>query len=125
MVFWLYMLAMTLLVPATMILCGRFFLRGGPRKINPFFGYRSRRSSRNWDTWQFAHRYCGKLWFLWGLGLVPITLVVMLFALGRTQEQIDTIGGILTLIQIIPIIGAILATERALKQVFDEYGNRR
>lgn len=125
MVFWLYMLAMDLLIPATMILCGWFFRRGGPKRINHFCGYRTKRSMRNGDTWRFAHQVCGNVWFRWGLLLIPISLAVMLCVVGRSPGEIGTVGGVLTMVQMIPLIGGILVTERALKRTFDPWGNRR
>ena len=59
--FWLYMLAVDLLIPATMIGFGLLFLKRPPKKINAIFGYRSMRSMRNEDTWRFAHQHCGKV----------------------------------------------------------------
>ncbi len=41
MLYWLFMLAMDLLVPACMIGFGKRFLKSAPQKINPFFGYRT------------------------------------------------------------------------------------
>ena len=59
--FWIYMLLMALLIPALMILFGRLFLNNAPRNINFAFGYRTRRSMMNMETWRFAHAYIGRL----------------------------------------------------------------
>lgn len=64
--FWIFMLVMTLLMPFVMIGFGRRFMRRAPQKINAIFGYRTKRSMQYRDTWEFAHRYCGKLWFFCG-----------------------------------------------------------
>ena len=61
--FWIFMLIMDLLVPFTMIGWGKLFLDKAPKNINYTFGYRTTMSMKNQDTWQFAHKYCGKLWF--------------------------------------------------------------
>ena len=55
--FWIYMFFMVLTIPAIMIIFGRIFMKKAPEKINWVFGYRTRRSMMNKDTWAFAHKY--------------------------------------------------------------------
>ena len=86
--FWIYMLIMDLLIPLTMLGFGRAFLTKAPNKINWVFGYRTAMSMKNRDTWNFAHQYCGRLWFLWGLILLPCSVIPMLFLLGKSTDKI-------------------------------------
>ena len=58
--FWIFMLIMDLLLPFTMIGFGRYFMKKAPKEINSVFGYRTSMSMKNKDTWEFAHKYCGK-----------------------------------------------------------------
>lgn len=122
--FWVFMLAMALLIPLTMIGFGRYFAGGGPGNVSNVFGYRTRRSMRNRDTWQFAHKYCGRLWFWWGLILLPPSAAVMLLVLGKGEDAVGTAGGILCLVQSLPLVIAIPLTERALTRTFDPAGRR-
>lgn len=117
--FWIFMLIMNLLIPFTMIGFGTYFMKGGPEEINQAFGYRSRSSMKNMETWEFAHQYCGKFWRLWGRILLPLSVVVMLFVIGKDEDTVGTIGGILCMFQMVPLIGAIFFTERALKKEFE------
>lgn len=73
--FWIFMLLMNLMIPLTMIGFGRSFMKNTPKEINAVFGYRTSISMKNKDTWEFAHRYCGKLWYVCGLILLPITVI--------------------------------------------------
>lgn len=123
--FWIYMLVMDLLIPATMLGFGWLFLHKAPKSINMLYGYRTVRSTKNQDTWEFAHKYIGRLWFQWGRVLLLVTVIVMLLLLGRDQDTIGTAGGILCIVQLIPLMYTIVPTERALKQHFDEKGNRK
>ncbi len=79
----------------------------------------------NKETWKFAHEYIGKLWFICGLTLLPFSVVIMVFVLGKDPKTVGTVGGILTFVQIIPMIGTIIPTENALKKSFDKFGRRR
>ena len=60
---WIFMLIMVLLFPVIMILIGRYFMKTSSKEINYMFGYRTNMSMKNKDTWDFAHKYIGKLWF--------------------------------------------------------------
>ena len=55
--FWIYMLCMGLLIPAIMLVMGRYFMKSAPKEINYIFGYRTNMSMKNRDTWEFAHKY--------------------------------------------------------------------
>ena len=80
--FWVFCLAMDLLIPAMMLLLGRRFLTKPPRTINGTYGYRTRRSMKSQAAWDFAHRTCGRLWSRLGLVMLPLSALVMLPVLG-------------------------------------------
>ena len=123
--FWIFMLLMDLLTPLTMTGFGRLFLTKPPEKINAVFGYRTTMSMKNKDTWEFAHKFCGRLWFRWGLALLPIAVIPLLFVLGSSIDTIGTVGGIVCMVELVPLAGSILPTEAALKKTFDPNGARR
>lgn len=120
--FWFFMLVMVLLIPFTMIGFGRYFRKSAPRNINPVFGYRTSRSMKNRETWEFAHRLCGKIWYRTGWVLFPVSIIPMIFVVGKDADTVGTLGGIITTIQIVPLLGSIIPVERALKKTFDKNG---
>ena len=122
--FWIFMLLMDLLIPFTMIGFGKYFIDKAPKRINSAFGYRTSRSMKNKDTWEFAHRYCGKIWFRCGMIMLPISVIIMIMIIGKDVNYVGTAGGIICDIQIVPLIGSVFFTEKALKKNFDENGNR-
>ena len=123
--FWIFMLLMDLLIPFTMIGFGKYFIKAAPKERNAVFGYRTTMSMKNKDTWTFAHTYCGKIWYIGGIVLLPVSLVVMFMVIGKTENIVGTVGGILCFVQLIPLVGAIIPTEKALKKNFDKNGNRK
>ena len=112
--FWIFMLAMGLLFPAVMILFGAVFTKTAPKKINYIFGYRTDMSMKNRDTWEFAHKYFGKLWFRLGLLLILITVIPMLFVIGNTQNFVAAVGLIVSFVNTVTLIVPIFFTEKAL-----------
>ncbi len=123
--FWIFVLAMDLLIPGVMIGFGKSFMKNPPREINPGFGYRTPRSSKNQDTWDFAQKYMGKLWHRAGRVLLPPSLVPLLFVLGRDVGLVGAVGMAVCGAQLVVMLGSILVVERALKKNFDKDGNRR
>ncbi len=123
--FWIFMLAMGLLFPAIMILFGAVFTKTALKRINYIFGYRTDMSMKNRDTWEFAHKYIGKLWFRFGILLIPITVIPMLFVIGKTENIVGTVGLIVGFINTIVLIVPIFFTEKALNKTFDKDGKRK
>ena len=119
------MLLVMLIMPLIMVGFGMLFMKNPPKSINSFYGYRTRRSMKNQDTWDFAHYYCGKLWLVCGLVSLPISLVPILLVLGKSQQVISVAGLIVLGIQTILLIATIFQAERALKNNYDEFGRPR
>ena len=107
--FWIFMLVMVLLLPASMLGLGRWFMKQAPGKINYVFGYRTRRS----------------IWYICGLVSLPLSIAAMLLVLGRGTNAVSAVGSVLCCVQLIPVVCAIIPTERALRREFDDDGNRR
>lgn len=122
--FWIFILAMNLLFPAIMIVLGGYFMKKAPNEINYIFGYRTNMSMKNKDTWEFAHKYMGKLWFHLGWLLIPISVIPMLFVVGKGEDIVSTVGLIVTIFDLIILIAPIFPTESALRKNFDKDGNR-
>ena len=122
---WFFMLILVLLMPLFMIGFGWMFMTNPPKDINTSFGYRTKRSMRNQDTWFFAHKHFGKTWFVCGIVLIPASLVLLFLVMGREADVIRTTGFIILGLQLFLMLGAILPTESALKKKFDEFGRPR
>ena len=123
--FWIFMLFTSLLIPLTMICFGTRFERRPPDRINAVYGYRTRRSMKNADTWRFAHGYFGRLWRIIGWVLLPLSVIAMLPVFGKGEAAAGWTGAILMLVQMAVLIVPVFATERALKEHFDESGRKR
>ena len=123
--FGIFMLIMCLVIPVSMIGVGRFYMKGGPRQINGICGYRTTRSMKNQNTWEFAHRYSGKIWFFSGLAMLPISAVIFLVFVKGSTSAIGNAGLVIIIVQMAVMICVIPATEAALKRNFDDEGRRR
>lgn len=123
--FWIFMFIMDLLVPLSMLVIGCIFRRHPPRDISGFFGYRTKMSMKNEDTWEFAHRCCGRIWSIAGCVMLIVSATLMISVYGNEIDEVGWYGGALCLLQLIPLVGSIIPVEAALKRHFDENGLRR
>lgn len=120
---WLYMTLTNLIIPFVMLSFGAYFYRRPPKGINVIFGYRTKRSMQNEETWKFAHQYFGKLWFLLGMPTLIITIGAMWLLYSKKVNILSIVGILITLVQLITVFITIVLTERALKHSFDNNGN--
>ncbi|MBS5064216.1 MAG: SdpI family protein [Hungatella hathewayi] len=123
--FWIFLFIMNLLIPATMIGFGKSFQSHAPKEINSLFGYRTSMSMKNRDTWEFAHHYCGKLWWQLGWGVLAFTVVFMITALGKDDDTASIYAGIISAVQIVFLLLPIYFVEKALRKNFDKDGKKR
>ena len=123
--FWVFMLAMDLLIPGLMIGFGKEFQKNPPTEINPGYGYRTTMSSKNQDTWDFAQKYMGELWYRAGRWLLIPSVLPLLLVLGRDVGTVGMAGLAVSGVQLVVMLGTILVVERALKKNFDKNGKRK
>ncbi|HRO44464.1 SdpI family protein [Agriterribacter sp.] len=110
----------TFVTGCTLIIVSVITLLHSPEKINTVYGYRTKASMRNQQTWEEANRYSSKLMLLCG-GILTATGLLSFFLSFLSQTGIIT-GIVLTfLFSILPIP----LTERHLKKLFDKEGNRK
>lgn len=123
--FWWFMFVCNLLIPVILIIAGRMMWKRCPKKINTVYGYRTKRSMKNMDTWRFAHNYCGRLWWKIGWFSLFLSVVVQIPFFERSEDVIGIVGGIICMIQVVILIASIFPTEAALKKTFNDDGTRR
>lgn len=123
--FWLFCAVMCLMIPGVVLFFGRCFLKHPPKNINSLYGYRTTRSMRSQETWDFAHETCGRLWVRLGMILLVLSLIALALVFGQDVETVGIVSGVLTAIQTVVLVGSIFPVERALKQNFDDFGRKK
>ena len=117
MLYWITLFS-NIFIPLIMIVVGIILFLMPPKKINSFYGYRTRRSMQNNETWIFANKFSGKIMFFVGIILLIISIIITNILY---DEETLNFGGneIFILIFQLPIlILAIIPTEIALKKKF-------
>lgn len=121
----IFIMILNLLIPLTMIGFGKLFMNTPPKTINSAFGYRTPMSMKNKDTWEFAHRHNGNIWFKTGCVLLVLTIASILFLVGKNEDIIGNYSMAICILQLVFLIGSIFPTEIALRKNFDKNGNRK
>jgi uncharacterized membrane protein len=118
-----FSLIMTAIMSLTMIGFGFLFVKKPPKEINSVLGYRTPMSTKNKDTWNFAHSYSGKVWIRSGIIITTISLVIIFSLQGfKNYSQIMLM---LFYVQIATLLLVIPLTESALRRTFDKNGIRK
>lgn len=125
--FWIFMLVMNLLIPITMISFGHSFEKKPPKieRSKFAFGYRTIMSMRNAETWEYAHRIFGKLWFRFGIAVGVISIIALLFVIGKDKDTVGFAGMIICYVQMAVMLIPVIPTEISLRKRFDKNGNRK
>lgn len=123
--FWLFCAVMCLMIPGVVLFFGRRFLKHPPKNINSLYGYRTTRSMRSQESWDFAHETCGRLWVRLGMVLLVLSLIALALVFGQDVETVGIVSGVLTAVQTVVLVGSIFPVERALKRNFDDFGRKK
>ena len=79
----------------------------------------------NIETWEYAHRFFGKLWFRFGIVLGVTSIIALFFVIGKDKDTIGFVGMIVCYVQIVVMILPAIPTELALRKNFDKNGKRK
>lgn len=113
-----------LLIPVIMIISGYLMKVKTPKKINGIYGYRTERSMKNKETWNFANKLCGDIWLKAGVVMLIISAVITAITSINKNENAFAVASIIILVvQTIVLIVTIAPVEKALGNKFDEDGN--
>ena len=108
-----------------MLIFGNVFTKHPPGSINMAYGYRTKRSMKNQETWNFAHEYCGRIWKNAGAVTLVISLLISLAVFFMDEVGFGYLSLILEHLQLVILIGSLYPVEKALKKNFDDEGKRK
>ncbi len=117
--FWLVTLLFNLLIPVVMLIKGILYVTKPAPKINWLHGYRTKRSVKSQETWEYAQRHFGKSCCRLGIGLLLLVIISMTSVLKTNKEIIGTVGSLVGTLEGLAMTYALIPTEKALKKTFD------
>ena len=107
-----------ILLPAVLVLLSGFlWQRFPPKKINYLYGYRTQRSMRNQQTWDYANRIGPVMFIKTGIYLMIVDILAYWFMETNTAIFFSVVA------MVVGLIVGVIACEMKLAQHFDEKGN--
>lgn len=103
-----------------MIIFGLVWKKRPPKTINNVYGYRTRRSMKSYETWDFAHKYAGKILLYSGVSLMIISIALLFIFKSNNNDKLAITALLIIAIQLLSLYLPIFLTEIALKKKFNE-----
>ena len=111
-----------LILPLLMVVLGRWLFRNAPKDINALVGYRTKRSMRSKEAWDYANVTSGKYWFVLGLVCLPVFLAIssIVSVIIEHDNVAHTSYSLFSIValELIPLFSVIPYTEKKLKDKF-------
>lgn len=108
-----------MLVPLTLIVIGLIFKKYPVKSINAVCGYRTKRSMSSQKAWDYANTQMGKVYFITGLILLAVTLILNLIFAEKPYIGMYISGGLSVICCFMPIF----FVEPKLKKLIQEEEN--
>ena len=119
------MLMLCLIIPALMAVCGNYFSKHPPEKGKSFFEFKTKRAMVNDETWSFAQTHFFNLLFTRGIGTMVISCIAFVGYVLRGEEYAIWIFVVVVLlVEVGSIFILMKMTQEALRDTFDENGER-
>ena len=115
--FWIF----DLLLPAAVTAIGLLFTFRPPRRINAFYGYRTRRSMASQPAWDMAHRLYGRITLRAGPPLIAFAVLAKLLM----PLPPETLSLALLPFSLAALVAPIPAVEKRLRATGEEDGALR
>lgn len=90
--FWWFIFCCDLLIPITMIIEGIVMRKYPYESKGGFLGYKSNRSMKNAESWNFAQNYFGKLCLKIGCFLLIVSIIIHIPIYGLSYGKIGTLS---------------------------------
>lgn len=118
--FWMATLLTDLLIPIGILINGILYLKKPVKHINWLHGYRTERSMKNQESWEFAQKHFGGVCFRLGTVLTLLTCILMCSVFGANQKIVGLLGNGLGIAEGFMMIYVLTPTEKALKEIAEK-----
>ncbi|WP_299761501.1 SdpI family protein [uncultured Dokdonia sp.] len=100
------------------LVLGFYYLKRPPKKINHWYGYRTRRSMANQEIWDFANRQSAKDFWHVAIAVMLTGLVLLVFDIPfKVLIQVAVL--------LIGLAISVWHTEKEISKRFDKNGNKK
>ena len=111
----LFLFCMSVLTPVSIAVVGMVLQKHPVRDINSWSGYRTARSMKSQEAWDFAQKYSAEIWTKGGVVLAVVSAAVML---GFRKGDYEAVSVRLVAVQVICMCISIVPVEIKLWRRF-------
>lgn len=105
------------IVPVVSLVCGVILLKTSAMKINSIFGFRTKVSTKNNETWKYCNQLCAKILIL--IGIISIIAMLALGNFSALLFGVLELGELVNIIVVIAILLSIPVVNRSCKKKFE------
>lgn len=124
MVFWLGMLLVAEIIPFILYKFGKLYLTNPPEDKKSPLRCRAINASLSDETWDFAHRLCGELWYKAGFYLLMLVALVMILVIAQEAYKVRNTLFVILAFELFTIVRSVFILHKRLHKEFDDEGNR-
>lgn len=111
-------LVCALVFPLLAIFFGNKYRNNPPEKIAKGVAYSTQLSMQSRQSWNFAHKYIGTIWFFGGIVVGILSFLAVYFTKDMPKENIETVIIVAIVVQIILLGATVVPTEIKLSKKF-------
>jgi uncharacterized membrane protein len=104
-----------LILSVVFVMAGLIMAKYPPKKINPIYGYRTRRSMQSPEAWKYAQRVSSRRFVLCGLGGILVFIITWSMDFSKGVQALLMIATLL-----FTLVYVIYSVERNLKKKYPE-----
>ena len=116
----LFLLLIGSLIPTMLLFIGEILRKHPPRTISWYLGYRTARSMKSQEAWDYAQSRLGQLWRRLGLPLWIFSLLILLPFRDAPEDLQGLVLLVLTGGQLVALLSGIPRIEQELQERFRE-----
>ena len=124
MAFWFIMLIAGEIIPFILYKFGKLYLTNPPEDRKSPLRCRAVNAGKSDETWHFAHRLCGELWYKAGFYLLMLVALVMILVIGQEAYKVKNTFFVILAFELFTIVRSIFVLHKRMHKEFDEEGNR-
>ena len=106
----------TLILPVIVLIAGIILLAAPPKKVNFIYGFRTKTSSTNEETWQYCNRLCAVLMIV--IGALAVIAVCATIRMTAELFGVLSVGEFVNILAIAAILLSVPAINHCCRKKF-------
>lgn len=106
------------ILPVVSLICGIVLMKMSAMKQNSIFGFRTKASTKNEQTWEYCNRLCAK--FLIAIGVISTAVILIFSNTSTLLFGVLELGEMVNIVAILAILVSIPIVQQRCKRRFPD-----